>query len=271
MGDPLRLAQVISNLINNAAKYTLNGGRIAVSLAEEDGDAVVRVSDDGVGIPADMLEHVFDMFTQVDRTLERAQGGLGIGLSLVRRLMDLHGGSVSASSAGSDRGSTFTLRLPAIATGAVAAPTKQATAHAGARNVRVLVVDDNIDAADSLAVMLQLDGYDTRVEYSGEDALRTAEAFDPEVVVCDIGLPQMDGHEIARRLRADPRRAGTLLVAVTGWGSEEDKQRTQRAGFDFHLVKPVGLDSVQEILGRLEAGRESRGGRGQRPHGPMYG
>jgi CheY-like chemotaxis protein len=271
MGDALRLAQVISNLVNNAAKYTLNGGRIAVSLAEEDGDAVVRVSDDGVGIPADMLEHVFDMFTQVDRTLERAQGGLGIGLSLVRRLMDLHGGSVSASSAGSDRGSTFTLRLPAIATGAVAAPTKQATAQAGARNVRVLVVDDNIDAADSLAVMLQLDGYDTRVEYSGEDALRTAEAFDPEVVVCDIGLPQMDGHEIARRLRADPRRAGTLLVAVTGWGSEEDKQRTQRAGFDFHLVKPVGLDSVQEILGRLEAGRESRGGRGQRPHGPMYG
>jgi CheY-like chemotaxis protein len=124
----------------------------------------------------------------------------------------------------------------------------------------VLVVDDNIDAADSLAIMLQLDGYDTRVEYSGEDALRTAEAFDPEVVVCDIGLPEMDGHEIARRLRADPRRARTLLVAVTGWGSDEDKQRTRRAGFDFHLVKPVGLDSVQDILGRLPAGPASNGG-----------
>jgi signal transduction histidine kinase/ActR/RegA family two-component response regulator len=271
MGDPLRLAQVISNLINNAAKYTPSGGCIAVSLAEEAGEAVVRVSDDGVGIPPEMLEHVFDMFTQVDRTLERAQGGLGIGLSLVRRLMDLHGGSVSACSAGSDQGSTFTLRLPAVDKAAVATPRRHASANVGSRDVRVLVVDDNVDAADSLAIMLRLDGYEARVEYSGEDALRTAEDFDPDVVVCDIGLPLMDGHEIAKRLRADPRRASTVLVAVTGWGSEEDKQRTQRAGFDFHLVKPVGLDSVQEILGRLAAGRAATSGRGQRPQDSMYG
>jgi len=251
LGDPLRLAQVISNLINNAAKYTRTGGRIGVTLVEEHGEAVVRVIDDGMGIPPEMLDHVFEMFTQVDRTLERAQGGLGIGLSLVRRLTQLHGGSVAASSPGNDQGSTFTLRLPAIALPATATLVKPAVAHDGHRNIRVLVVDDNIDAADSLAIMLRLDGYDTRVEYSGEDALRTAEDFDPEVVVCDIGLPAMDGHEIAKRLRADPRRSGTVLVAVTGWGSEEDKQRTQRAGFNFHLIKPVALDSVQEILGRL--------------------
>jgi CheY-like chemotaxis protein/nitrogen-specific signal transduction histidine kinase len=251
MGDALRLAQVVSNLINNAAKYTPGGGRISVELTEEAGEAVVRVSDDGMGLPPDMLEHVFDMFAQVDRTLERAQGGLGIGLSLARRLMQLHGGSVSASSAGSDQGSTFTLRLPASVDAAPASEVQPAVARSTPRNVRVLVVDDNTDAADSLATMLQLDGYDTRVEYSGEDALQAAAEFDPRVVVCDIGMPRMDGHEIAKRLRSDPRRAGTVLVAVTGWGSEEDKQRTQGAGFDFHLVKPVGLRSVQEILGRL--------------------
>ena len=251
MGDPLRLAQVISNLINNAAKYTPSGGRIRITLATEDGEAVVRVIDDGMGIPPEMLDHVFEMFAQVDRTLERAQGGLGIGLSLVRQLAQLHGGSISASSPGNDQGSTFTLRLPAISLPATASPAKEVVVRSHPRNVRVLVVDDNTDAADSLAIMLRLDGYDTRVEYSGEDALRTAEDFDPEVVVCDIGLPAMDGHEIAKRLRADPRRSGTVLVAVTGWGSEEDKQRTQRAGFNFHLIKPVALDSVQEILGRL--------------------
>ena len=251
MGDPLRLAQVISNLINNAAKYTPSGGRIDITLSREDADAVVRVIDDGMGIPAEMLDHVFEMFAQVDRTLERAQGGLGIGLSLVRQLAQLHGGTVSASSAGNDQGSTFTLRLPAISLPATAAPAREVVVHNQPRNVRVLVVDDNTDAADSLAIMLRLDGYDTRVEYSGEGALRTAEDFDPEVVVCDIGLPRMDGHEIAKRLRADPRRSGTVLVAVTGWGSEEDKRRTQRAGFNFHLTKPVALDSMQQILGQL--------------------
>jgi signal transduction histidine kinase len=251
MGDALRLAQVVSNLINNAAKYTPAGGRISVDLVQDGDEAVVRVSDDGMGIPPDMIDHVFDMFTQVDRTLDRAQGGLGVGLTLVRRLMDLHGGSVTAESPGPDQGSTFTVRVPVSPATVAAPPVERPTAHEGARNLRVLVVDDNVDAADSLAIMLQLDGCDTRVEYTGEQALHAAAEFDPEIVVCDIGLPRMGGHEVARRMRADPRRAGTILVALTGWGSDEDRQRTQAAGFDFHLVKPVGLEKVQEILGRI--------------------
>lgn len=198
-----------------------------------------------------MLDHVFDMFTQVDRTLERAQGGLGIGLSLVRRLMDLHGGTVAVSSAGLDQGSTFTIALPATQPPATAHAQEQRADTHPARNVRVLVVDDNRDAADSLSSVLQTQGYQTRVEYSGERALQAVAEFQPEAIVCDIGLPEMDGHEVAKRVRADPRNAGTVLVAVTGWGGEEDKRRTQSAGFDFHLVKPIGLAMVQDILGRL--------------------
>ena len=251
VGDPLRLAQVVGNLVNNAAKYTPGGGNIEVTLSVEGDDAVVRVRDNGVGIPAHMLEHVFDMFAQVDNTRDQSQGGLGIGLSLVRRLMDLHGGSVTAESPGRNQGSTFTLRLRSVAMPPAGEVATETAEHPARARPRVLVVDDNTDAADSLALALRLDGYDTRVEYSGEEALRAASEFAPTAIVCDIGLPEMDGHEIARRLRADPGRAGTVLVAVTGLGSEEDKRRTQVAGFDFHLVKPVALASVQDILSRL--------------------
>lgn len=249
--DALRMAQVIGNLVSNAAKYTTDGGQIDVALGVEGGDAVVRVSDNGVGIPADMLEEVFDMFAQIDRTLDQSQGGLGIGLSLVQRLMALHGGSVTAESAGKDRGSTFTVRLP-LATRPAAGQGEPAPARGPALSrPRVLVVDDNVDAADSLAIVLRLEGCETRVEYRARDALRTADEFRPRAIVCDIGLPEIDGCEIARRVRANPRHADTVLVALTGLGSEEDKRRTRDAGFDFHLVKPVDLSAVQDILARI--------------------
>jgi signal transduction histidine kinase/CheY-like chemotaxis protein len=249
--DPLRLGQVIGNLVNNATKYTPRGGRIEVTLAREGEDAVVRVSDNGVGIPAGMLDQVFDMFAQVDRTLDQSQGGLGIGLSLVRQLMELHGGRVEARSLGVDRGSTFTLRLRATDLPAREVPAPVAPQSAPQSRPRVLVVDDNADAADSLAVFLDMEGYETRVEYTARGALRTAGAFRPKAVVCDIGLPQMDGCEVARRLRADPDQAGALLVALTGLGSEEDKRRTRAAGFDMHLVKPVALPELRRILSLL--------------------
>jgi signal transduction histidine kinase len=266
--DALRMAQVVGNLVNNAAKYTPAGGRIEVALAAEGDEAVVRVSDNGVGIPADMLEHVFDMFAQVDLTRDQSQGGLGIGLSLVQRLVNLHGGRVSAESAGRDRGSTFTIRLPRVAMpadpaersasgdGSTPAANVQAGAdaeHALPRRARprVLVVDDNVDAADSLAIVLEIEGCETRVEYNATEGLRAAAEFQPRAIVCDIGLPLVDGHEFARRLRADPLGEDTLLVALTGLGSDDDKRRTRDAGFDFHLVKPVDLAAVRDILARL--------------------
>ena len=252
LADPLRLAQVVGNLVHNAAKYTPSGGRIEVALAREGGEAVVRVSDNGVGIPAGMLDTVFDMFAQVDQTLDQSQGGLGIGLSLVRQLMELHGGSVSADSPGMDRGSTFTVRLPTVEMHAGEKPAVAAGQRAApVSRPRVLVVDDNIDAADSLAVFLQLEGCETRVEYNAPDALRAADAFQPEAIVCDIGLPGMDGCEVARRLRADPRHAQAFLIALTGLGSDEDRRRTHAAGFDIHIVKPVALPELKEILDRL--------------------
>jgi signal transduction histidine kinase len=253
VGDPPRLSQVISNLVHNAAKYTPNGGRITVALSEQQGEVVVSVADTGVGIPPDMLEHVFDMFTQVNRTLDRAQGGLGIGLSLVRRLMELHGGHVAAESPGLERGSTFTIRLPAAAnelvTAAVAPPAAQRMA--ARRRLRVLIVDDNADAADTLAILLSAHGHLARTEYGAQAALDAAREFRPQAVFCDVGMPGMSGNEVAARLRADPRHASTVLVAVTGWGSEEDKRRTHHAGFDFHLTKPVSFEAVDSVLSRI--------------------
>jgi signal transduction histidine kinase len=252
VGDASRLAQVVSNLLHNAAKYTPHGGQVRVSLGRSDGHAVLRVVDDGAGIPPDMLEQVFELFTQVKRSSERTQEGLGIGLSLVRRLVLLHGGSVVAESAGLGTGSTFTVRLPSVdAPVAAAAATPEAGHAAAQRRMRVLVIDDNVDAADALAIQLEMHGHLTRTEYGGATGLRMAQEFDPEVVFCDIGMSGVDGHEVAARLRGDPRHASTVLVALTGWGSEEDKRRTRNTGFDFHLVKPVSVDAVNEILSRL--------------------
>ena len=253
-GDASRLSQVISNLLNNAAKYTSEGGKLRLSLSRDETRAIVRVQDNGVGIPPEMLNEVFDMFTQVNRTLDRSQGGLGIGLSLVRRLTELHGGNVSAESAGLGHGSTFTVRIPTLA----AADLSPKNHETGSREqpkcpgLRVLVVDDIADVADVLKMLLDLEGFETRVAYSGVAALESARDFRPDVVICDIGLPEMDGHEIARRLRRDPDMAPATLIALTGWGAEGEVRRTRESGFDFHLVKPVDANALLELLSHME-------------------
>jgi signal transduction histidine kinase len=253
IGDETRLVQAIGNLVTNACKYTPDHGVISVTLQVAGGEAVLRITDNGVGIPPALLDNVFDLFTQVNRTLDRAQGGLGIGLSLVRRLLTLHGGSIEAASEGLDRGSTFTLRLP-TASAEPPAPAAQAPLPpppTARRRLRVLVVDDNRDAADALTLALNSSGHTTRTEYGGAAALAAAVEFEPEVVFCDIGMPGLDGHEVARRLSAMRQHRPMVLVAITGWGGEEDIRRTETAGFDHHLVKPVEPERLDAILARL--------------------
>ena len=255
VADPTRIAQVIENLLNNAAKYTPEGGRITLSAEPEGAMLVVRVADTGVGIPLEMQRRVFDMFTQIGRTLERAQGGLGIGLTLVRRLVEMHGGTVDVESAGPGEGSTFIVRLPAAAPvqPAPAQPAKGPGADAAAR-LRVLIVDDSIDGAESLSMLLQIGGHETTMAHAGPDALTAAAAFRPDVILLDIGLPGMDGYEVARRLRATDDHKGTLLVALTGWGSESDRRRSKEAGFDHHLTKPVDVTYITRLLAELSSG-----------------
>lgn len=247
LGDPMRLAQVFANLLNNAAKYTPAGGRIDVSIRHEGQQAVTCVKDNGEGIPRDMLGRVFDMFTQVT-TGERAQGGLGIGLTLAHTLVQLHGGSIEAHSEGVNRGCEFTVRLPLVLHEAA-----NAAEHAGGREVgaiaaRVLVVDDNADAAEALGMLLGALGAEVQVVHDGPAALARAPDFRPDVVLLDLGMPGMNGLEVARRLRADPALRHVLLVALTGWGQSEDRRRTREAGFDHHLVKPADLDALQSLL-----------------------
>ncbi|HEY0820700.1 MAG TPA: hybrid sensor histidine kinase/response regulator [Rhizobacter sp.] len=251
-GDPARLAQVVSNLVNNAAKYTPDGGRIEVRMRRDDGHVEVSVTDSGVGIPADMLDHVFEMFTQVNRTLDRSQGGLGIGLALVRRLMELHGGAVRAESAGTDRGSVFTIRMPALEPAVESVPVEAHRRDAGPeRRLRVLVIDDNRDAAETLSMLLEADGHETLCAYNARSGLEAASDFLPQAVFCDVEMPGMDGYAVASQLRHDPRHAPALLVAVTGRGAREDQRRSLHAGFDVHLTKPVGYAAVQQALSRL--------------------
>jgi CheY-like chemotaxis protein len=206
-------------------------------------------------MPAEVIPHVFDLFTQVNRTLDRAQGGLGIGLSLVRQLVALHGGSVSAASRGTGQGSTFTLTLPLVSSAstseAPASTPEETRPVGGRRRLRLLVVDDNADVADSLAALLEDAGHQTRTEYGGAAGIRAAEEFAPDVVFCDIGMPGTDGHELASQLSSKPHLASTLLVAVTGWGGEERQRRTKAAGFHIHLTKPVDPDAVEAVLSRV--------------------
>jgi signal transduction histidine kinase/ActR/RegA family two-component response regulator len=253
-GDASRLSQVIINLLNNAAKYTAEGGKLRLSLSSDETHAIVRVQDNGVGIPPEMLNEVFDMFTQVNRTLDRSQGGLGIGLSLVRRLTEMHGGNVIAESEGHGHGSVFTVRIPLMAMAELPAGSHEAADSEQSKRpgLRVLVVDDIPDVADVLKMLLDLEGFETRVAYSGAVALESARDFRPDVVICDIGLPEMDGHEIARRLRRDPDIAPATLIAMTGWGAEGEMRRTRESGFDFHLVKPVDANALLELLSHME-------------------
>jgi signal transduction histidine kinase/FixJ family two-component response regulator len=248
-GDPNRLAQIVSNLLTNAAKYTEPGGRISVSAQREGAEVVLRVRDNGIGIAPEMLPRIFDLFAQEQQSLDRSQGGLGLGLAIVRNLVTMHGGTITAKSAGRGRGSEFVVRMPAIAGASDAptspdAPVEQPTPDA----VRVLVVDDNADAADLLVEMLRQLGHMPAVAYDGPSALDVAARFNPEVALLDIGLPVMDGYEVGRRLRETSSKA--FLVALTGYGQDSDRERTRSAGFDMHIVKPITFDAVISVIER---------------------
>ena len=271
-GDTTRLCQIVANLLNNAAKYTPEGGAISLRAWREEteadpenGEAVVEVKDSGVGIAADMLPRVFDMFAQVDRSVSRSQGGLGIGLALVKRLVEMHGGSVEAHSEGMGLGCRFVLRLPLLqamlpragqpaASEPSSAPTPAPAPVPGV--MRVLVVDDNIDSAESLSEVLQMLGHEVRVEHDGPTALAAAGEFRPQAVVLDIGLPGLTGHEVAQRIRSEPWGRDMQLIALSGWGQAEDRQRSRDAGFDAHFVKPVDLDELERALARGVQGAE---------------
>jgi signal transduction histidine kinase/CheY-like chemotaxis protein len=249
-GDAKRLIQVLANLVNNAAKYTPDEGSVLVTVRTEGGDAVLAVQDDGIGIAPELLPDVFGLFTQARRTPDRAQGGLGLGLALVKNLVELHGGRVRADSAGLGHGSTFTVTLPCLAE--TSAPVAETTAPAarvrGGEAGHVLVVDDNVDAATSLALLLEAEGYRVDVEHAPAPALRRALADPPDACILDIGLPDMDGRELARRIRAGLAERTPLLIALTGYGSDADRRAALDAGFDHYLVKPANIQQLEALL-----------------------
>jgi signal transduction histidine kinase/ActR/RegA family two-component response regulator len=249
--DSVRLAQVFSNLLNNAAKYTDPEGRITIRAWTEAGDAVVEVSDTGIGISSAALPHVFDMFSQGDSRHQRAQGGLGIGLTLVRTLVEMHGGTVHAASEGVGKGSRFVVRLPLQQASPGQQPAPRAAAWDNVGRLQILVVDDNRDAANTLGMLLTMLGSDVEVAYSGAAALRACETKQPDVVFLDLGMPQMDGYEVARLLRRMPNGDAIRIVALSGWGQERDRSETAAAGFDHHLIKPVDISALQYVLTTL--------------------
>jgi PAS domain S-box-containing protein len=247
--DPVRLSQVLANLLNNAAKYTPRTGHIALSAALEGSTVAIRVRDDGIGIAAEQLPNLFRMFSQAISALEHSRGGLGIGLALARSLVQLHGGTIEARSGGPGRGSEFTVRLPVVAPPARAPdPVAQPAAACSGATRRILVVDDVTDSVESMAALLRLDGHEVVTAADGLQAVAQAEAFRPELILLDIGLPKLDGLEACRRIRSQPWGQGIVIAALTGWGQEADRARSSDAGFDTHLVKPVSLDAVRELL-----------------------
>lgn len=259
--DATRLAQVLSNLLNNAAKYTETAGRISLAAELLEGEVRVRVRDTGIGIAHEMLPRVFDLFTQADSSLDRAQGGLGVGLTLVRRLVELHGGTVEAHSAGTGQGTEMVVRLPLLPGPPEEAPDSPAPrpSQAGAaETLRILIVDDNEDTAESLAVLMEMAGHEVRTAFEGFSALEEARTFRPGVVLLDIGLPNLDGYEVARRLCQESGKDRMLLLAMTGYGQEEDRRRSREAGFDHHLVKPVDLDKLRGLLDSWRHGMAAR-------------
>jgi signal transduction histidine kinase len=256
--DLTRLAQVVGNLLTNAAKYTPDGGKIWLSVKATDDRAVITVCDTGIGIAADMQSKVFELFTQADHRLDRARGGLGIGLALVKQLVEMHGGTVEAESAGAGTGSTFTVRLPLAAGAAPISETQKAdTQSSFARSRKVLVVDDNVDVAQTVGWMLETIGYTYRLVHDGRDALQAAREFEPDAILLDIGLPWMDGYAVCRALRCDELFKKTPIIAQTGWGQERDKALGAEAGFDYHLVKPVTLNDLKQLLETLVTGEGS--------------
>jgi len=261
--DLTRMAQVLQNLLNNAAKYTPPGGKIGLHAAFDGQQVTIRITDSGIGIPPEMLSHIFNLFTQVGRSIEWQTGGLGIGLTLVQRLVEMHGGNVEAQSDGLDKGSVFTVRLPAFLHGhenAASISSKGAESTAG--HLRILVVDDNVDAADTLAEILRAAGHGVQTEHDGIAAVDAARSHKPDVVLLDIGLPKLNGYDAARQIRSHDH--SPVLVAVTGWGQDDDRRRSQEAGFHHHLVKPVDLSALERIL---ESTASSNGkGREKRPN-----
>jgi signal transduction histidine kinase len=253
LGDHKRLVQIVVNLLNNAAKYTPNGGDISMRLAAPPGEVVVEVADNGIGMAAELVPRVFDLFSQAERSSDRSQGGLGLGLPLVKNLVELHGGSVSAESGGPGKGSRFTVRLPQLACALGAPGATGAGAHRAspAQPLRVLVVDDNADAANTLDMLLDASGHEVVTEYNAAKAIERAQVIAPQVCLLDIGLPDMDGCELARRLRSMPGMAQAILIAVTGYGQEQDKQKTRDAGFDFHFVKPINTEKLLTLLAQV--------------------
>ena len=252
--DPARLVQVIGNLLNNSAKYSPNSGLITLSSWREQDQLVIQVEDKGLGIPSDKLDEIFEIFSQVNRSLDRSQGGLGIGLALVKRLIEMHNGTVTAESTGLGHGSIFRIRLPCAAAQEKSSDTlKLPGKHESVHGRRILVVDDNVDGATMLAMMLSFSGHDTQCTFSGPKALEIAVEFNPDVIFLDIGLPGMDGYEVAQRIRANPQLKDIVLVALTGWGSEADRLRSKNAGFDEHLTKPVEPAAFDELLARFDA------------------
>jgi signal transduction histidine kinase/ActR/RegA family two-component response regulator len=261
-GDYARVAQILSNLLNNAAKYTPRGGRVSLSATNEDGEAVFRIRDSGVGIPQEFLSSIFDPFTQVDRSLARSHGGLGIGLTLVRRLVEMQNGSVTVRSEGRNRGSEFTVRLPLAAAGEAA---RKAAADSAAEQpalspagLRVLVVDDNRDVADSTASVMRMNGCDVHVAYDGKAALESVQRLRPDAVLLDIGLPTIDGYLVAEHIRAQPENGRTMIVAVSGYGQEQDRERSKSVGFDYHVVKPIDPTVLAGLVGSLRHSRDAR-------------
>jgi PAS domain S-box-containing protein len=251
-GDMVRLTQVVANLLNNAAKYTPEGGHISIAVDREGSEGVIRVCDTGLGIPAEMMTRVFEMFTQVNRHLGRSQGGLGIGLTLVKRLVEMHGGSIAVHSEGEGKGAEFVVRLPLLETERQV-PAVGRGEHNGeaAASCRILVVDDNVDAAESLAMLLSISGHQVRTANNGLAGLDQVSSFRPDVVLLDLGMPGIDGYETARKIRESQSDKQPFVVALTGWGQDEDRRRTKEAGFDFHMVKPVDTTALQDLLSTL--------------------
>jgi CheY-like chemotaxis protein/two-component sensor histidine kinase len=257
-GDPVRLAQVLSNLLNNAAKYTDPGGNISIEARVSGGEVHIAVRDTGIGIAPEMMPHLFDIFSQANAARERAQGGLGIGLSLVKGLVELHHGSVEAHSEGLGCGSEFAVRLPLP----LSSQHRQGEsigcdqeAQKAFPRLRIVVADDNKDAADSVAMMLRIMGNEVRTDYDGEQAVRTAQEFRPDLVILDIGMPNLNGYQAARRVRDQNWGKDVYLVAMTGWGQREDRRKAEEAGFNVHMVKPADPSKLMRILEQLPLGR----------------
>jgi PAS domain S-box-containing protein len=259
-GDLFRLAQAVSNLLNNAAKYTERGGNIWLTAEIEDGEILLRVKDDGIGIPAHVLPHVFDLFAQAELSCDRAQGGLGIGLTLVKNIVEMHGGKVAAFSPGPGQGSEILLRLPWRAAAPEAAPAEAATEAPPTVPRRILVVDDNVDSAESLALLLEMGGHEVRTAYYGPSAIEVGKAFQPQVVLLDIGLPGLDGYQVARLFREELGLRQAVLIALTGYGQAEDRQKSVDAGIDHHLTKPVAYEALRTLIQSLPAAEMSAAG-----------